>query len=112
MDYKDWTYDDFITYLLIYASHADFIVTREEVRRIITETGRSEYNKINRIFEKQSDAEKAEAIAFFGMNHCTTNEELNSVLEQLQNLLFSDDSYKTEEQAFFFGVKKLLSTHN
>src|SRR5690606_24550133 len=112
MDYKDWTYDDFITYLLIYASHADFIVTREEVRRIITETGRSEYNKINRIFEKQSDAEKAEVIAFFGMNHCTTNEELNSVLEQLQDLLFSDDSYKTEEQGFLFGVKKLLSAHN
>jgi len=108
MDYKDWTYDDFLGYLLIYASHADFIVNRDEVRKIIEEIGRSEYSRISAIFDKQSDAERAETISHFGSVHCQSEETRQKVLDQIQDLLFADENYRTEEQAFFYGIKMLL----
>jgi hypothetical protein len=108
MNIEEWTYDDFLGYLLIYASHADFNVQREEVRKIIQEIGRSEYSKLNSIFDKQSDAEHAEIIAYLGTKFCTTPEAKEKILNELQTLLFADGIYKTEEQAFFYGVKMLL----
>ena len=111
MDYKDWTYDDFLGYLLIYASHADYIVEREEVRKIIEEIGRSEYSRISTIFDKQSDAERAETISHFGSIYCHSEDTRHKVLDQLQDLLFADKNYRTEEQAFFYGVKMVLGNH-
>lgn len=112
MDYKEWTYDEFVGYLLIYASHADYIVNKDEAETIIKEIGYIEYDKINDVYSKHSDAEKAELISYFGTKFCTTPEKVDEVLAQLQELLFADEVYKTEEQAFFYGIKMLISqTH-
>jgi hypothetical protein len=108
MDYKDWTYDEFIGYLLIYASHADYIVNKDEAETIIKEIGYIEYDKINDVYSKHSDAEKAELISYFGSKFCTTPEKVDEVLAHLQELLFADNVYKTEEQAFFYGIKMLI----
>ena len=108
MDYSNWTYDEFIGYLMIYASHADFIVNRDEVKQIIEEIGRAEYTRISEVFDKQSDAERAEAISILGSMHCQSPEKKEAILDQLQELLYADDTYRTEEQAFFFGIKMLL----
>jgi hypothetical protein len=109
MEFENWTYDDFLAYLLIYASHADFKVSREEVAKIVSEVGRSEYTRISAIFDKQSDAERAETIAILGARFCTDADCRNKLIDELQELLFADEHYRTEEQAFFFGVKRLLS---
>lgn len=109
MEFENWTYDDFLAYLLIYASHADFKVSREEIAKIIGEVGRSEYNRISAIFDKQSDAERANTIAILGERFCTDADCRNKLIDELQELLFADEHYRTEEQAFFFGVKRLLS---
>lgn len=109
MEFENWTYDDFLAYLLIYASHADFMVSREEIAKIVGEVGRSEYATISAFFDKQSDADHANTIALLGARFCGDADCRNKLINELQDLLFADKHYRTEEQAFFYGVKRLLS---
>ncbi len=62
-NFKDWTYDDFLTYLLILVAHAVLNITREEQEAIETRGGEERYKKIKRCFDSQNDSQHIETVS-------------------------------------------------
>lgn len=60
---EDWTYDDFITYLLILGAQADLTITEDEKEVIEGKVGEDRYKKIKRFFDSQNDSQHIETVS-------------------------------------------------
>lgn len=60
---EHWTYEDFLTFLLLMAASADFNVTEKEKEAIINKVGVEEFNKVKEEFDLQNDAQRIDTIS-------------------------------------------------
>jgi hypothetical protein len=59
----DWSYEDFLTYLLLMGAKADLIVSDNEKDTIIQKVGEDKYKKIKRFFDTQNDAQHIDVVS-------------------------------------------------
>jgi len=60
---ENWTYTDFLTYLLILGAQADLIITEEEKARIIDKVGEENFVRVKRVFDRQNDAQHIDTVS-------------------------------------------------
>ena len=51
---ENWTYSEFLTYLLIFGANADLDLTRDEEAEIVFKMGEDEYKKVKMVFDSQT----------------------------------------------------------
>ena len=61
--FADWTYDEFLAYLLLMGATADLHVSEVEKDAIVAKVGEEKYVKIKRCFDSQNDAQHIETIS-------------------------------------------------
>ncbi len=62
-NFQDWTYDDFLTYLLILGANADLEFSEEEQEVIEKKSGEERYKKIRRCFDRQNDSQRIDTVS-------------------------------------------------
>lgn len=60
---QEWTYEDFLTYLLLLGAHNDLDISEEERDQIVLKVGEEEFRKVKRIFEQHNDAQHIETVS-------------------------------------------------
>ena len=108
MELKDWTYDEFICYLCLYAANADFVIQNEEQQYIIDRLGFDTYKKIYDIFDKQSDFERIETARALNDRFHPDEEHRKAIFEQMEQVLNVDNELTTVEKNMMMIIKKLL----
>ena len=61
---ENWTYNDFLTYLLILGANADLNITKDEEDEIVYKMGEEEFKKVKMVYDRQNDVEHIEVVSF------------------------------------------------
>ena len=62
-NFEDWTYNDFLTYLLILGANADLDISDDEKEEIESRVGVDEFKRVKRCFDLQNDAQHIDTVA-------------------------------------------------
>ena len=60
---QSWSYEDFLTYLLLLGASADLMISEEEKQQIEDRVGQENFTRIKRCFDRQNDAQRIETVS-------------------------------------------------
>ena len=106
--HQHWTYENFLTYLMIYAAHADFKITEEERKHILKKVDAQEYQEILKTFNSDGEFERSETVRVLGERFCNRPDIKCDIRTDLVKLFFADEDYNQLEKNFFISIKKIL----
>ncbi len=107
---QDWSYNDYLAFLLLYAAHADLDINEKEKNYIIGKVGRDEYDKVFSLFEELNDIQRIDVIIEFKRTYCKEEGALDRIMEDFRAMLEVDHHMDAEEEAIFLGLKRLLKS--
>ncbi|MBN1340811.1 MAG: hypothetical protein JXA03_15895 [Bacteroidales bacterium] len=108
MSIEQWSKEDFLAYVLIYAAYADFEINPQEREFILKKVERDEFDKILKIYRKHSDIEKAETVRLLAARYCKDLEDKCQIRKDIIKLFFADKDYTIMEKNFFIVIKKIM----
>lgn len=106
---RNWTKEEFRAYLFIFCAHADFVEAKEEVDMIKSTISEEVFNRIHREFEKDNDYQQIQKITVNFKKFYSTQEQLDSLFEEIKALMLSDGEYDILEENLFRALKHQLS---
>lgn len=104
----DWTYNEFLAYLLLYAANADFVVNEDEKEILFSKVKLEEYNHIRRAFEEGNDYDNLQTIISFREEYYNDEESVDKLLMDLKDIFLADHDYPSVERAIFIGLRRIL----
>ena len=105
---QDWNYQEFVTFVMIYASNVDMEFSEEEMSRIMSKVSTETFNKMYNEFDKRSDFESLQTIlAYKGLYYPTADRKLE-LLNNIKLLFFADGEYSPMEKELMHFFEKLL----
>ncbi len=104
----NWTYDELKAYLLIYCANADFTESKVETD-VIKSKILSDFDKIHKEFKKDNDYQSIQKIQSTIVRLGYTENEKDSLLEEIKEIFLSDEKYDILEQNLFKGLKHIFN---
>lgn len=104
----DWTRDDFLALVLIYASHADLKMSDDEVAWIKQQVGNVHFNKANELYQEQSDYQNIETICELKKQFFPGEEGKKALQDYMASLFEVDHEYSHLEEYVMIGLKRLF----
>ena len=87
---QDWNYQEFVTFVIIYASNVDMDFSEVEKARINARVSKSTFDKMYHEFDKRSDFESLQTIlSYKGLYYPTVARKLE-LLNAVKLLFFAD----------------------
>ena len=108
MNNKDWSYDEFLCFLLIYVSHVDIDYSDDEKDRLKRMFSLETYNKIFNVFDSMSDYQALQQILSYKDQYYPTDERKQEVLDNIKIQFFVDGEYSIMEKEIFHFLDKML----
>ena len=107
MDTVDYSLNDFLAYIMIYAADADFVITPEEEEHIRNVVGDTAYVQMLDLFDSHNDAETQEFISTLRKQY--VDEDSNKDLLKIVKEVFLVDGYfAASEKALYEALKHLV----
>lgn len=103
---------DFLTYLLLYATHADFNFDEEERNFILSKVDEATFNRVNRIFEKHNDIQRIDRIRYYMEKGKYSQADAATLTSQVLKLFKADGDYSTLEQNLMIGLKRIFKSYS
>ncbi|MFT6997147.1 MAG: uncharacterized membrane protein YebE (DUF533 family) [Cryomorphaceae bacterium] len=101
---------DFLTYLLLFATHADFHFDEEERDHILSKVDQSTFERVNRIFQMQNDIQRIDRIRAYLKAGNYSESQLEGLVAEVGNAFYADGDYSTLEQNLMIGLKRILKS--
>lgn len=106
---ENWTYQDFLTYLLIMGAKADLTISEEEQDEIVRRVGMDEYKKIKRTFEHQNDAQHIETVSILYERYKDDIGGKENLVEALKDVINADNrGEQVMDHMLMSMLKKIL----
>ena len=108
-NFGDWTYDDFITYLLILGAQADLTITEDEKEVIESKVGEERYKKIKRCFDNQNDAQHIETVSNLYIRFEEQIGGKDALVKELKEIVtINDRTESVMDRYLMMMLKKIL----
>ena len=104
----DWTYNEFLAYLLLYAAHADFEFSKEEKKELFSQVEKKEYKSVQKEFNDKKDYERLQLIQSFKAEFFNNEKSVDKLLDDLKQMFLADGRYNSIERAIFMGLRRIL----
>ena len=104
----EWNYDEFLAFLLIYASHVDMEFSDEEKDRIKERIATDTFNKMYEEFQLRNDFESLQLILDYKGLYYPTPERKQELLARVKDIFFADGEYSVMEQELLHFLEKLM----
>lgn len=106
----NWTYADFLTYLLILGAQADFTMTEDEKSQIIQKVGEENFVRIKRVFDRQNDAQHIDMVTeLYQKFHSEIGGKENLVKALRESFLLGKDGKEhVMDRYMLMMLKKIL----
>lgn len=99
---------EFLTYLLLFATHADFKFDEDEREHILSKVDEEIFNRVNRTFEKQNDIQRIDRIRYYMEKGNYSRADVATLTAEVVKLFKSDGNYSTLEHNLMIGLKRIL----
>ena len=104
-----WTKDEFMAYMLIYASQINQIETEEEKELIQSRFDDQILKKIYKEINADNDYQRIQKIMVYTYQNNYTSQDLDDLLKEIKELLECDGRFDATEQALYFYLKKIFN---
>lgn len=106
----DWTKDELVAYILLYAANADFKESAEERDFIISKVDKQTFNEIHEEFKLDNDYQGLKKIMISLEQHNYNKEDIDLLLEDIKAMFFIDDDFDITERIMLKSLKRLFKT--
>lgn len=107
-DHPKWNFEEFTTFLLLYASHADLELSDSEETEMQTSLDLKRYESIKSEYDNASDYEIIQTILSYKGVYFPTIERTQELLALIKKQFFADGEFSTLEKNAFLLLQKLL----
>lgn len=108
MDSQNWNYNEFVTFLLIYAAHADVDYSVDEQDFIKGMIDDASYQKIYGAFEGMTDIQVLNTIASYKGKYFPTSTQKQELIAKIEQLFRADGDYSSMEKTLKLFLDHLL----
>lgn len=105
-DIENWSADDFLCFMLLYAAHADQHFDPSEKEAIIQRCGPATFEKMNTAFLDLDEFGRFDAIGSYLGEHVDSDAKREQILKEVKVIFDADGEYSEVEQ----GVMKMLES--
>jgi len=103
---------EYLAYILLYASNADFETDKEELDIIRETVSKEEFRRIKKAFDETSDNERLRVIMHYRDAYISLLNDTSLVTNQFKSIFTADEKYSAVEKAVYIFLKKLLNLWN
>ena len=104
----NWNLNEFITFLLIHASYADFDFSEEEEKVVKSLLSEDDYQEISQSYDDMGEYQIVETILSYKGLHYPTAAQKQEMLGRMMQLFNSDGDFSTMEKKLYDFFDKLL----
>jgi hypothetical protein len=103
-----WSYNEFLTFLLIYIAHVDMEFAEEEKAMIKKNMGEKNYDKMLAEFESMSDFAAYQAIMDYKGVYYPTAEQKAEIMEKIKDLFHADGEFNVMEKELMHFLSLMM----
>ncbi|MEL6926304.1 MAG: hypothetical protein AAFO94_19840 [Bacteroidota bacterium] len=107
-EHPKWNYNEFCTYLLLYAANADMEITPEEDRMIRSKVDADRFESIRAEYEDCSDYEIIQTIMAYKGLYFPTIDRRRELLAMIQKEFWVDGDFSDMEKNLMRLLEKLM----
>ena len=104
----NWTKDEFLAYLIIYAAQINQIETVEEKEFIESRFDAKILKKIYKEINNDNDYERIQKVMVYTYQENYLSQDLDNLLKDIKELLLCDGKFDATEQALYHYLKKIF----
>lgn len=108
VDTSSWTFEDYFAFLLVYAAEADFVIREDERQHIIGKVGEHRFVELLGHFKDLKDIDRINLIYEFKDKYCTTQEDAEKAMKEVEEVLKEDDHLSAVEEEILISIKRIL----
>lgn len=105
---QQYNYQEFLAFVLLYASHVDIEYSEEEEAKVRSLLSPAAYEKVYNDFSKLSDYAALQLILSYKGVYFPTADRKAELLKRIKQLFFADGEYSPMEQELYHFLDKLL----
>ena len=110
MNTIDWTKDELVAYILLFAANADFKESKEERELIISKVDKITYQEIHKEFNEDNDYQGLKKIMASLAQHNYDKEDIDLLIEDIKAIFFVDGDIEITEKIMLRSLKRLFKT--
>ena len=108
MEVINWTKDELVAYILLFAAHSDFKESNHERNVIISKVDMATFQKIHDEFDTDNDYQSIQKIMASLKLHNYSKEDTQQLFADIKALFFADGDFDITEQNMMLFLKKIL----
>ena len=109
MQKLNWTKQEFLAYLLLYAAHCNQIEDVKEKEYILSKVNKATFHKIHTEVVVDSDEANLNKIQHYLEENKLSLIEKENLIRELKNVFFADGSVDINEKKVFSILKKIIN---
>lgn len=106
----DWTRDELVAYILLFAANSDFKEDNKERNVILSKVDRRTFQDIHDEFDSDNDYQGIKKIMVSLEQHNYTKDDIDMLLADIKILFFSDGEFNILERNMLKSLKRLFKT--
>lgn len=108
MSEYNWSYNEFLTFLMIYVGHVDIEFSESEKVLIVKAFGEETFEKMYAQFVELSDYQAYETIlSYKGVYFPTTNQK-NEIISRVRELTVADGEFNVMEKELILFFERMM----
>ena len=108
MNTIDWTRDELVAYILLFAANADFKEDNKERNAIISKVDMQTFSDIHEEFDNDNDYQGIKKIKTSLEQHNYDKEDIEVIIADIKVLFFSDKEFNVLEQNMLRFLERIL----
>ena len=110
MNTIDWTRDELVAYILLFAAHSDFKEDNHERNVIISKVDMITFQDIHDEFDSDNDYQSIQKIMTSLKQHNYDKNDVEVLLADIKVLFFSDGEFNINERNMLKSLERLFNT--
>ena len=107
-NFEQWTDDEMLVYLMLYAANMDGNITDKEQKIICSKVSQTVYEKVLEQFEAHSDSICLQNILGYKEKYLNTADDVNKILQWMMDIFMEDGKISNVEHRILHLTEKLL----
>lgn len=108
MNRVDWTRDELVAYILLFAANSDFKENNRERNSILSKVDVYTFQEIHDEFDSDNDYQGIQKILSSLKQHNYDKNDVDLLLADIKTLFFSDDNFNINEQIMLQCLNRLF----
>jgi hypothetical protein len=108
MNTIDWTRDELVAYIMLFAANSDFRESNQERNVIISKVNMQIFQEIHDEFDNDNDYQGIKKIMTSLEQHNYSKDDIDVLIADIKTLFFSDKEFNIMERNMLRFLEKLL----